>query len=312
MLHRSGRILIATGAALAITGVLLTTLGRDGVLERQDAPPGGLSDLVGDFVGGLSRDQEYQPPSAQQRRIGVRALIALVEDRQSAGGVGEAGLSSLGFTVRDDVDSATGRPFTVVTDEHANASSGSARSWGMFVIDRSAPPALVVGVPHPRSDLRTEELGVDLFRRIPGSIMLIAGAHRRAADAEADVAHQQNSLFHAFSAAFSGRGLGQVQLHGFDDRSLPGVDIVVSAGATRAGGSVRRLAARLDHDDWVICRAWEGHCTGLEGRTNVQGKAAAEHGAVFVHLELSRSIREDRAARERVLAALAEAGLAGS
>ncbi|MEV6898927.1 hypothetical protein [Amycolatopsis sp. NPDC051372] len=53
----------------------------------------------------------------------------------------------------------------------------------MYVIDRSAPPSLVVEVPHPGFDLRTELFGVDLFRQVPGAVLLVAGAHRKATTA---------------------------------------------------------------------------------------------------------------------------------
>ena len=86
-------------------------------------------------------------------------------------------------------------------------------------------------MPHPGSDRHTEQLGLALFRALPGAALLIAGAHRRAADGTADVAHQPDSMFHALATHLADRGADQLQLHGFDDDSLADHDIVISAGA---------------------------------------------------------------------------------
>ncbi|MEK8108265.1 hypothetical protein NKG94_31335 [Micromonospora sp. M12] len=47
-------------------------------------------------------------------------------------------------------------------------------------------------------------------------------------------------------------------------------------------------------------------CGQLEGKTNEQGRAAAALKTVFIHLELSWSVRRDAEARGRVVKALAE------
>ncbi|MEV8610958.1 hypothetical protein AB0383_24090 [Amycolatopsis sp. NPDC051373] len=94
------------------------------------------------------------------------------------------------------------------------------------MIDRSAPPSLVVEVPHPGFDLRTELFGVDLFRQVPGAVLLVAGAHRKADDSHADVAHEEDSVFHVVAAALAARGLPTICRRSFDVTSpseqLPG------------------------------------------------------------------------------------------
>ncbi|MCP9961440.1 hypothetical protein LUX05_08815 [Streptomyces somaliensis] len=47
------------------------------------------------------------------------------------------------------------------------------------------------------------------------------------------------------------------------------------------------------------CRAWSRNCP-LEGRTNVQGRAAEEAEVPFLHVEFSRSVRESGRSVSRV------------
>ncbi|MDT8911991.1 hypothetical protein [Amycolatopsis sp. PS_44_ISF1] len=287
---------ISTVVALALVLTLVLVLGDD---ESSPPAPGPtLDSVVTKFTSALSADQDYRPPKPDERRTAANGFAALVDGR------GPADFEKLGFSVRDGVDPATGRPYTIATNE-----PGTGRAWGMYVIDRSAPPSLVVEVPHPAFDLRTELFGVDLFHRVPGAVLLIAGAHRKADDDQADVAHEVNSVFHVIATVLAARGLTQVQLHGFHDQNQPDTDIVLSSGATPAGGAARRAAQRLTAAGFAVCVGWEDRCEGLEGTTNVQGKAAATDSTAFLHVEMSRTIRESPERRAEVVRALAEADL---
>ncbi len=293
---------MGTAIALALVLTVVLILGDD-----ESSPPGSpppepaLDSLVTKFTSGLSADQEYRSPKTDERRTAASGFAALVDRR------GTADFEKLGFSVRDGTDPATGRPYTIAVDE-----PGTDRAWGMYVIDRSAPPSLVVEVPHPSFDLRTELFGVDLFRRVPGAVLLIAGAHRKADDGKADVAHEEDSVFHVVATTLAARGLTQVQLHGFHDQNQPGTDIVLSSGATPAGDAARRAADRLTAAGFAVCRGWEDRCKGLEGTTNVQGKAAAADGTAFLHVEMSRTVRESPERRADVVRALTEADLSRS
>ncbi|NJC81989.1 hypothetical protein HC030_05315 [Planosporangium mesophilum] len=205
----------------------------------------------------------------------------------------------LGFSHTDEVDSATGRRYTRY--------SGGA--WGVVVVDLSAPARLVVEVPHPNSDLRTERMGAHLFRLVPGSVLLMAGAHRRAGHGAADVAHNEGSLFSALAAEAANRRLPQVQLHGFADRNLPDVDAVVATGGAAAVPAAARVADRLRDAGLATSRSWENPRGYLEGVGNVQARAAARAGSVFLHLELSWRVRGDPRLRSLAVEAIAAAGL---
>lgn len=262
-----------------------------------------LDTRISTFISALSADQEYRPPDAAERHTGGRGFAALLD----AGHAVPTDLDGLGFSVLDDVDAQTGRPYTIAVNEPA-----SERAWGMYVIDRSAPPSIVVEVPHPAFDLRTELVGLAYFRAAPGTVLLIAGAHRKADNGKADVAHQEDSLFHVVATGLAGRGLAQVQLHGFHDTNAPDTDVIVSSGASEAGAPARRAADSLSAAKLVVCRAWSESCKGLEGVTNTQGRMAAAIGTVFLHVEMSRTIREDERRRADVVRALVQARLGTS
>ena len=261
--------------------------------RETNRPVGDLSDQVREFAAGLKPDATYRAPTSAQRRDSVAGLRRLF-DGEGAPAAREA-LRPLGFSVTTGTDPATGRKYAVVLSE---------RAWGMYVMDLSAPVRLVVEVPHPNFDLRTELIGLALFRRVPGAVLMVSGTHRRAAGNEGDVAHRVESLFHAVAEDLAKRDVPQVQLHGFHDQRLPDTDVVVSPGAADASAAVRRVAGQLEDVDLAICRAWTEDCANLEGTRNQQGRTAAAHRSLFLHLEISRTVREDESRWPRLVAAL--------
>jgi len=238
-----------------------------------------LESLLRSFTAAQSTRQPYRHPTAAELETAGTGFAALLDGRPHH-------LPDLGFSVTGDV----------VVQE-----SGTERAWGLYAIDRSAPPSLVVEVPHPSSDLRTDRIGLALFRQVPGAVLVVTGAHRR----REDPAHDTRTVFHVVTTLLARRGLPQVQLHGFNDRTMPAADVVLSAGAGEAGDAARRAADRLEAAGFRARRAWAEPCRGLAGTTNVQGQAAA--GTPFLHVELNRTTRETR--REDVVRALADADL---
>ncbi|MEV7043101.1 hypothetical protein [Amycolatopsis sp. NPDC051061] len=238
-----------------------------------------MDSLLRAFTAAQSTRQSYRTPTAAELATAETGFAALLDGAPHR-------LAELGFSVEDGF---------VVQEP------GSARAWGLYAVDRSAPPSLVVEVPHASSDLRTELLGLGLFRRTPGAILAVGGAHRR----REDPAHDTGTVFHAVTTLLARRGLPQVQLHGFKDRTLPAADVVLSGGAAEAGDAARRAADRLAEAGFRVRRAWAEPCRGLAGTTNVQSQAAG--GTPFLHVELNRTVRETR--RDDVVRALAEADL---
>lgn len=185
------------------------------------------------------------------------------------------------------------------------------RAWLAVVLWCGRAPHAVVEVPHPNADLATEHVGLALAERRPGVLYLQAGAHRIAgappeardrADCPADVSSRDDAPFSRIAAALVARGLPQIQLHGFADRG--DVDAVLSPGAAAEGALLGAVRARLVEAGERVGEGDDERWADLLGRRNVQGRAAADAGTAFVHLELSRSLRRDAGRRAAVATAL--------
>lgn len=232
-----------------------------------------------DHVRAMAADGPYRPPTPVERTEAVAVLCAVLADEPPH-------LDGLPLRVLPGTDDAD-RPFTLLTD--------TASGWGSALLRRA--PDLLIEVPHPGADRLTARLGLELFHAIPTAALLVAGAHRNAADSAADVAHRTDSLFHAFAQTFA---LPEVQLHGFAADTAPDTDAVVSPGAGEQVELHRRTEKALRQHGFRV-----GHHERLAGRTNVQGIAAAARGRPFLHLELSPLLRIHH--RDAVVDAIAKA-----
>ncbi|WP_173134526.1 hypothetical protein [Kibdelosporangium persicum] len=285
-----------TVALLAGVGVLVGISGDDEAPAAVVRPPSDLDDVLAGFAETLRPDARYEPPSADERKEIVAALRPLIEDGRGIDRPRLAdSLRPLGFTLTVGRDPATGREYALVADD---------RAWGLYLVDLSEPVRVAVEVPHPNSDLGTERIGLALFRAMPGAALLVAGTHRRVE--RGDVAHRTDSAFHAVATDLAERDIPQVQVHGFHDDSLPDTDVVISPGAGKAGAMIRRIAGGMADEGLATCRSWERECGRLEGTRNEQGKVAAEHEADFVHLELSRSVRDDESQWPKLIEPIAD------
>ncbi|MBV9843905.1 MAG: hypothetical protein JOZ47_02365 [Kutzneria sp.] len=292
-----------TATVLAVTSAVVLAACAAGPDNGGGQQRGDLAETVREFASGLHADARYRAPDTAERQTMTEGIQLLEHgDRDRAADT----LRPLGFSVTVGTDPATGRKFGLAVNE-----PHSERGWGLYLVDLSKPIRVVLEVPHPNFDMHTEEIGLALFRAVPGAILAVSGTHRLVMGGAGDVAHRTDSMFHAVVTAFAEHGLPQVQLHGFDNMSLPNSDAVVSPGATDAARLVRAVASQLDSAGLRVCRAWQSDCGKLEGTINKQGEAAARLGAVFVHVELNGSVREDRGRWPTVVRALAAADLTG-
>jgi hypothetical protein len=251
------------------------------------------------YTGEFRPDDRYTPPEEGKREQLARGVGRLLEGRASEA---ERILASAGFGVTRLTDTESGRRY----DEVAATGPGDAARWGRLYVNADSTVRWSVQVPHPVSDRDTEQLGVDLLEDVPGGALVVAGTHRRAGrDGAADVAHREDSAFHAVVLELQKRGLPGVQLHGFDDDSDRPYDAVLSTGAVQsAPGEVGALADRMESDGLRVCRGWSARCP-LEGTTNVQGRAAQRQHTTFVHAELAPQARGDGRDADEAAAALA-------
>lgn len=265
---------------------------------------GALAGLVARHTGALRRSGSYVPPPPEV----LDALPALL-GALAAGGSVAAPAAELGL----HASTVQGR---VVL--HPPTPGGA--PWVLLAVP-AGEPGVLVEVPHPYADLHTEVVALEMVARLPRAVLLVAGAHRAAggpsstedgppgggrdrAAYPADVAVRADALFSRMADGLVGRRrLPQVQVHGFADRG--GVDIVISAGVAAPGPLLTRVRAELVAAGLRVAGPEDLRRVDLLGRRNVQGRSAARHGAAFVHLELSWSVRRDHEARGLVVAAVA-------
>ncbi|MFI8302518.1 hypothetical protein ACIF80_03490 [Streptomyces sp. NPDC085927] len=247
-------------------------------------------------------DGPYTPPDADQRDRLARGIGRLLDqDVRKADEL----LAPTGLRVTRLTDTATGRRY----DEVAASGKGASARWGRLYLNADSPVRWSAQVPHPVSDRATESLGLRLLEDNPGGALVLAGAHRRAGDGDdsdrvADVAHREDSAFHLIVVELQKRGVPGIQLHGFAEASAKRYDAILSGGAAQsAPGEASALADRLEADGLRVCRGWSAHCP-LEGASNVQGKAAQQHHAVFLHLELAPDGRGEGPRSQEVVDAL--------
>ncbi|HKY36899.1 MAG TPA: hypothetical protein VJN18_13220 [Polyangiaceae bacterium] len=204
------------------------------------------------------------------------------------------------------------------------------RGAGAFVV--RVGPALnwVVQAPHTFFDVGTLEIAVTCFEVLNARALLINTVRRsnsneqdiereeradlaRSGEADSDLAHATRSFFSTAHATFvhTATSYSTLQIHGFRDELLPQVSAVVSAAGTNApaGALARRLQAVLGRE---AVRLYPSQVKQLGGTHNVQAQLSKASGSAFIHLELSRSLRDRlRADPEyrRTFAATVKAGL---
>ncbi|MCS0602219.1 hypothetical protein NX794_13530 [Streptomyces sp. LP11] len=268
---------------------------------RQGGAPVDLARSVADYTSRFGPDRGYLHPGRADRE-GIAEAIGLLLDghREQA----RRQLARRDFTVRTVLDRPTGHRYTEVADRTDTAVTP--RGWGRVYLDLDHHPSWSVQVPHPVADHGTEQLGVRVLRGAPGGVLVVAGAHRASGSGNsADVAHRRDTVFHAICAELARRGLPGIQLHGFAASSAPGYDVIASTGAGSAGRREgRALADGLREHGFRVCRAWARTCP-LEGRTNMQGRAADTDDVEFLHVEFSPEVRAGGRPAERAADAVA-------
>lgn len=255
---------------------------------------------VTSVAAGVNRNQPYTAPAEGERTDAGLGLARLaIGDLVGATTL----LDPLGFTVTGDMDQATGRRYAMAVSE-----TTTARAWGVYLADLSAPLSLCIAVPHPRSDRRCEELALLLWRAVPGSLLAMAAVHRAAADGTADHARNTASVFHHLWTGVVGpRGVPQVQVHGFADASAT-EQVVVSTGAGPVTPAAVRIADEISATGLITTRNWDGTANpGLDATTNQQGIAADTNGWVWAHVELNRTVRDGPALWQPAMDAIAAA-----
>ncbi|WP_448614397.1 hypothetical protein [Modestobacter sp. URMC 112] len=262
------------------------------------AGPVGLREAVEQTLdAGPGRDSAtYRAPDPLEAHELAGALLAVLSGTEDVS-------APAGTAVQEAVD-ADGRTVRLLTED---LESGTVRGLGVYAARPGvgAPAGLVVEVPHPRADRRTEQLGSQLFTALSADALLVAGAHRTAGEGTADVAHRPDSAFAAVDRAVVGPGTVVLQVHGFDESRHEGsAEVVLSSARAPAGPLVEELAEALEGTGFDTCVYDGKRCAALAGSRNVQAAHARGVGAVFVHLELASTLREEGVDRARLVEVL--------
>jgi hypothetical protein len=282
---------------LRLTGLVLLplvlALAACGGGSSQDPPaeggPWSPADLVQAALASAPRSGDYRAPSR-----GVRSSAAAAVARLAAGR--PAGIVP-GFEVR-----SAGGSLTALVEQEG----GPRRGWGVYVVRPGTSRRAIVEVPHPESDISTEDIGVSLFARASSALLLVAGAPRDAGEGDSsDVAHRTDTVFAAVDAAVVRRGDVVVQLHGFDAAHHGGYDVVLSDGEGTPSSLVQAAATRMRGSGFRTCVFDGSRCSSLGATSNVEGQHARQVGASFLHVELSERLRSDPGAVRAAVADLA-------
>lgn len=176
-------------------------------------------------------------------------------------------------------------------------------AWGAFLRD-TANLRVQIQVPHIKADNSTEQIGLDIWRRVLGCLLLISGTHRTDTthNNPRDVAWATGSMFHKVATNFK---VPQVQIHGFANLNQPDFDIVVATGSAPTNDLAEAVAAALEND-FRVARYWLGESDIYGAVGNKQSIAARDNGLDFVHIEMNNTVRTTPAYRDIVVQKLSQ------
>lgn len=273
--------------------------------ETQPAEP--TEDLHVLLQRARGREVSYRPPQAEELGKIFQAGCALFRRLTTGRDDGALALFQAAHFRLTRTELAFGPAIAIHEEE------GTLRGAGVYVFRLGPlPRERLVQVPHSFTDVGTLKIGIDLANATRSRALMVNSVPRQAhgkstatgdehgSSAPADLAHQKLTFFQqlTLAALFTLPGLQVLQVHGFTDGSLPEsprAAVVVSPGAATAGSSeaaqVAERLARLLGRDRVLLYPRDTRRFGA--RSNQQGRAVATNsGATFLHLELSRTLRD--------------------
>jgi len=175
------------------------------------------------------------------------------------------------------------------------------RGWGLYIFRKSAKRDIVIEAPHPVADAYTPTVGLDLYRALDAKALLVAGAHRDAnADGSADPTHTVNTIFQTIhTSLFKSTGQPDVktvfiQIHGYSTEGHENYPQVVIGYNWKNDPKKDLLLGKIVNalqQAGLSAGVCEGNkFQGLCGTLNVQRQEM--DGGIFIHLEISKAIRE--------------------
>ena len=225
-----------------------------------------------------------------------------------------AALGPSGFTIAEATDPVTGRPCLL-----ARSRSPAARLGGLVLVDRSTEPSLRVGVPHPDGDRACVDLGLRLWRAVPGSLLALATDPAGCSPGRTGPTCDTTSLSHAAWAYAAGpRGVTHIEIGSFAGRPPRGpagwgawgraADVVVSAGSADLTLPALRIAERVEATGLDTRRDWDDTAVyETTAPTNTQSPTAGRHARAWISLRVGPMVRSTPARWQAVADAVAQA-----
>jgi hypothetical protein len=174
--------------------------------------------------------------------------------------------------------------------------------WGLYIFRAQAPREVVIEAPHPVADVKTSTVALHLYRALDAKALLVGGTHRDAnIDGSSDPARNQDGIFQIVHSTLFQPGeepdnkMIFVQIHGYSTARHPDYPEVILGynwenDPEKDGILAKVVESMQKHKIHVgICdgKKYQGLC----GVSNVQRQVTA--GGIFLHIELSETIRRD-------------------
>lgn len=201
--------------------------------------------------------------------------------------------------------------YYLLVEEGAVNPFGAKKGWGIYIFKLNARRDLAIEVPHPLWDMRTWEIGFDIFQQLECKYFLLAGAHRYANGKDpspADVTHSTQNIFHVVHQKVSPDAEHSLQIHGFNKKNSPDYntypEIVLSNGIPNPSEILLRLE-RFFTEFGLSVGIYDGvNYRNLGATQNEQGRWSNANGYSFIHMELEHEVRFSAEKLDSLLRAL--------
>jgi hypothetical protein len=131
---------------------------------------GSFTQFVADFQFVAKNSAEYVPPVGTEKRKFRRALTSLLQGKVASA---QKFLSLIDMEVVRFKDT-TGITFYLMREKP----DITPRGWGLYAINPHSSRSIVLEIPHPIADAKTESEGAAFFLELSARALIIAGTHR--------------------------------------------------------------------------------------------------------------------------------------
>ena len=246
----------------------------------------------------LAKDSgKYVTPTPPQL-IALRSLAQLIKKDEVAAAQCEA--DKLGYELVLFTDTRNGKIYRLLREKLATTDK---LGWGSYVYDRQGRSRLVEA-PHPKSDVNTPQLAIEVFREAGAKGYLMAGAHRLANGGIesnplaqlANVAAHIDSMFYVFHEEWSSDDNQfddqtlPIQIHGFAIGNHTNFPSLTQAVISNGDGFVRGPHYDLDEaldTNGLLSFAWAKTVSNADSRINCTNtthpcNTSSQDGDIFI------------------------------